>query len=249
MILGKLPPRLDARGIGLRAYLNTPLLVPPAVDWTGLCREGWPMYANDRAGTCVFAAVAHLVHAWSAAAGREAVLTEPDVLAAYRQATGYDPEQPETDRGAVVLDVLKAWRARGIAGHRLGAFAGIDPTDLDRIRAAIALFRGCVAGLQLPLAAKGREVWDTSQAQADTTAIKGSWDGHCVTLLGWGERGLLGVSFGRLQWMTWPFFAAYADEAWACLSEDFLVNGRAPTGLDLASLRADLARVASAPLG
>jgi len=43
--------------------------------------------------------------------------------------------------------------------------------------------------------------------------------------------------------MTWAFWGRYCDEAWCVLSPDFLAAGRSPQGLDLDSLRRDLALV------
>jgi hypothetical protein len=40
--------------------------------------------------------------------------------------------------------------------------------------------------------------------------------------------------------MTWAFWEAYCDEAYAILSHDFLEKNKTPDGFDLATLRADL---------
>jgi hypothetical protein len=50
------------------------------------------------------------------------------------------------------------------------------------------------------------------------------------------------VTWGALKSMSWQFYDAYADEAYAVLSEDFLgASGGTVAGFDLAQLKADLA--------
>ena len=48
--------------------------------------------------------------------------------------------------------------------------------------------------------------------------------------------------------MSWQFYDAYMDEAFAVLSGDWINKrlGTAPSGFDLAALQQDLARVVSA---
>ena len=50
------------------------------------------------------------------------------------------------------------------------------------------------------------------------------------------------VTWGALQVMTWSFWEAYCDEAYAILSADY-INGQkqAPQGFNLQQLQADLA--------
>jgi hypothetical protein len=52
------------------------------------------------------------------------------------------------------------------------------------------------------------------------------------------------VTWGELKSMSWDFYHAYADEAYAVLSRDFIdKSGMAPAGLDLQTLKADLAEL------
>jgi hypothetical protein len=59
------------------------------------------------------------------------------------------------------------------------------------------------------------------------------------------SRSLTVVTWGALQTMTWGFWAAYCDEAYAILSPDYLKQkgGQtvAPSGFNLAQLQEDLA--------
>ena len=51
------------------------------------------------------------------------------------------------------------------------------------------------------------------------------------------------VTWGQLLRMTWAFWEAYCDEAFAILSDDFLEKNKTPDGFGLATLRADLKAV------
>jgi len=53
------------------------------------------------------------------------------------------------------------------------------------------------------------------------------------------------VTWGALKQMSWQFYTTYADEAFAVLSSDWLNKRlkKAPPGLDLKALEADLSQV------
>jgi hypothetical protein len=237
--LGKLPVRTDVRTLRLKRYVDTARLPtpPPSVDLTAGV-PGWPMYANDRRGDCTTAAAGHMIEAWTAAAAGEAVeISEAAVLAAFDEVRVVDPTTG--DEGAIELDVLRFWRKHGIGRHRIGAFAGVTRYEHDLVRAAAWLFGGLYIGLALPLSAEGQEVWDwTGSLSGD--AKPWSWGGHAVDVVRYDDAGLTVVTWGRLQSMTWSFWDRYCDEAYAILSRDFLMHGRAPNGFDLPALRSDL---------
>ena len=54
------------------------------------------------------------------------------------------------------------------------------------------------------------------------------------------------MTWGQLQGMSWNFFNAYCDEAWAVLSGSDWLGGSpamSPSGFDMAALQADLPRL------
>src|SRR4051812_17423635 len=93
-LLGKLPPRYDARTLRLEHYLDLSALPPPPLecDWTAKVGAKWGMMLNDRIGDCAIAAPGHMMMAWTANAGRPFVPTDAQVLAAYSAVSGYDPK-------------------------------------------------------------------------------------------------------------------------------------------------------------
>jgi hypothetical protein len=243
--LGKLSARVDPRTLSFARYVRREELPapPPALDLSARV-PGWPMYANDRIGDCTTAAAAHMIEAWTqAAAGSAAEVPEAAVLAAFDAVKIVDPASGE--EGAVELDVLNLWRAAGIGGHRIGAFARVARDDEDLVRTGAWLFGGLYVGLQLPLRAVEEEVWDWA-GRLDGPDAPGSWGGHAVDVVGYDESGLTVVTWGALKRLTWAFWGRYCDEAWCVLSSDFLAEGRSPAGFDLEALRQDLLLVTGA---
>jgi hypothetical protein len=57
------------------------------------------------------------------------------------------------------------------------------------------------------------------------------------------RRGINVVTWAEKILMSWKFWDAYVDEAYAVLSPDWITDETAPSGFDLAHLREDLAQV------
>jgi hypothetical protein len=241
-MLGKLAVRTDVRTLSLGRYIDGARLPsPPAVfdETSGV--DSWPMYANDRIGDCTTAAAAHMIEAWTAAGrGLPVEIPEGAVLDAFDHVKLTDPLTGE--EGAVELDVLRYWRATGIGGHRIGAYARVAVHDQLLVHTASWLFGGLYIGLQMPLTAQAQAVWDWTGSLSGP-ALPGSWGGHAVDVVRYDRNGLTVVTWGRLQELTWSFWERYCDEAYCILSDDFLKEGNAPNGFDLAALEADLALV------
>jgi hypothetical protein len=69
-------------------------------------------------------------------------------------------------------------------------------------------------------------------------------NGHCIPAVAYDASNLYVVTWGELKSMSWQFYEAYADEAYAVLSRDFLqAGGDTLAGFDLAALEADIAKL------
>lgn len=245
--LGKLPPRHDPRTLRLASYLassdGTPRYQapPPARDWADHS-HAFDVLGNDKVGNCAFAAQAHLVQCFAAANGRSAIIGRAAVMSAYSRVTGYDPEDPATDRGTVLLDALGDWRKHGIDGHKIAAYVRVEPNRRE-IEAAINLCGGIYIGAALPLAAKSQTVWDVAPAGGyDRTFTPGTWGGHALCVVGYSRTGLVGITWGRIKLITWEWVFSYCDEMYATISNDWIAaDDPAPNGFELERLRADLA--------
>lgn len=240
--LGCLPPHPASHpvhAVRLALYLDGELPPPPPV-FEPSPRATFRAFGNDYAGDCAVAAVANV----DCAVDPEGsiYIATSDVLAVYTEVTGYDPADPSTDNGAILSDVLAACHARafgGLGGHVLTAFAEMDHADVYKLRQSISTpGLGVVVGLRMPATAKGAERWDVMPDALGDTA-PGSWGGHAVALVGYdiGDASYTVVSWGEEVRMSAGFLAVYCNEAWC------LVDGDAP-GVDVARLRADLARLA-----
>ncbi len=237
-MLGKLPPKYDRRTLLLERYLPDRLPSPPSrLDRESRVRR-WPMYGNDRLSDCTCAAAAHMVQSWTAYARREVVPPWRAVVASYYAITRGG------DDGAYCLDVLKHWRTAGIAEDRIVAFTRLRDRDVLHAKIALELFGSVYLGLALPnFAIRTRRRWDVSGGFAGD-ARPNERNGHCVCAVGYDRDHLWIVTWGRLKPITWEFFVAYMDEAYAVLSRDWLrKTGRAPSGFNFASLERDLKRL------
>ena len=245
MKLGKHAARHDPRTLKLLRYVRAQLPPPkPAVNWSKRVSR-WGVMKNNTLGDCTCAAAGHLIRLWTASTK---TVRDEDIIEAYRALSGYQPGKPATDRGAVELDVLKYWRKTGIGGHRILAFVAVEPGEIDQIKTSIELFGGCYIGLELPLSAQKQRVWSVPPSGAKGKAKPGSWGGHAVPVVAYDARGLTVVTWGATKRMTWDFWRAYCDEAYALLSTYWIDAhcGVNPEGFALDQLKADLAAVTDA---
>ena len=242
--LGKKPARHDPRTLQMANYLALPA-VPAAQDWTKKAAKGWGMMLNDQLGDCTCAAIGHIVQAWSANAGpQEITLPDDAILKAYEAVGGYKPGKPESDQGAVELDVLKYWRKTGVGGQKIDAFVALEPKNHAHVQAAVDLFGGAYIGLALPVSAQTQKVWSVPPGGPSGQGSPGSWGGHAVVIEAYDAHGLTCITWGQKKRMTWSFWDTYCDEAYATLSELWAGKTPAPSGFDLAALKADLRQVA-----
>jgi hypothetical protein len=242
--LGKLAVRRDPRTLMMAKYVTGQLPAPPASkDWAGKVGKSWGMMKNDAIGDCTCAAAGHLIMEWTANAGTMVKPSTRDIVQAYSAITGYDPRTGAHDNGAAELDVLNYWRRTGIADHRIAAFVSLEPTNHTHVMDAVSIFGGCYIGVLLPQTAQGQSVWSVPPGGTSGPGAPGSWGGHAVPVVAYDPRGLTVVTWGKLLRMTWAFWAAYCDEAYAILSTDFVSKGKAPSGFDLKTLQADLKKL------
>lgn len=246
---GKLPARIAAVHLRLAAYLDLTTL-PPVPDTFGhqALVSDWRMYANDRVGDCVWAGAAHETVMWNAEVDTAVEFTDETVLGDYSALTGYDPADPDSDRGT---DMQKAAAYRQKTGlldaagrrHRVGAYVAITPGNPTELAAACYLFGTVGVGLRMPEFAEEQfeqgKPWST-RGRYGTATIVG---GHYVPVVGrtGGADGVFDVvTWGRLQRMETGFYRRWCDEALVYLSLEMLRADVSPEGFDLARLRADL---------
>jgi hypothetical protein len=244
--LGKRAARHDLRTLLLASYITAGMPPAPArLDLSTKVRA-WGMLDNDQIGDCTCAAAGHLIMEWTANAGKKMVTpTDHQIVAAYAAVTGYDPETGANDNGAAEIDVLNYWRQSGIAGKKIGAYAAVEPGNHGNIMDSVFIFQGCYIGMQLPISAQAQvqnhQPWSVPPGGPTGDGKPGSWGGHAVPVVAYDSRGVTVVTWGAMQVMTWSFWEAYCDEAYAIISNDYLTDKKeTPGGFNMTQLQADL---------
>ncbi len=241
--LGKKPPVVDKRTLCFAKYL-TLAAPPPSVAYYNKVPT-WPIYYNDQYGDCTCAAAAHMVQNWTANAGTEFSPPDPSVLAFYEHFVG---TPPPPDEGCDMLSVLKYWRKAGLDKQKVTAFASLDLQNHSQAQSATYLLGSVYIGVALPnFAVQGDMLtvpWVVPPGGPVGDAAPNPNNGHCIPAVGYDADQLWIVTWGELKSMSWDFYDAYADEAFAVLSQDFIeASGVSPGGLNIKALKADLAQL------
>lgn len=248
--LGKKAARKDPRTLKLEAFVDREALpaIPDKTNWRARV-PAWPLYANDRIGCCAIATPAHQLISWTANDADVMVTpTEAQVHAEYQAVGGWNPDDPNTDNGCVMLDVLNRWRSRGLFGRPIGGYVAIDVDDTELIQAAIYLFGGVLAGFALPRAAATQEHWRVPNRRARRFGEwrAGSWGGHAVAIVDYDATDFTCITWGDQKRISYGFADAYCDEVYAAIAIEWLgPDNRAPNGFDAPALvkaLADLGR-------
>jgi hypothetical protein len=255
--LGKQPKQTDHRTLQLAYYVKAGQSAPPSVNW-GAKITDWGMLGNNTVGDCAWAAQAHADMLWSSDTENVPVtFTTQEVLAAYSEVTGYNPDDNgpngnPTDKGTALLAALKYWRTTGIDDQKIDAFVEVDAKNTQQVQLALDLFGCLYVGLELPDAVlpKGPDdvpPWTVSPNGSQENAPDPS-NGHCVIYSAYDATGLTAVSWGTTIPVSWAFHTAYCDELYAMLSPNWLAaDGQDPQGLDLVALRRDLGEIGTRP--
>lgn len=244
--LGKNPRRVDHRTLHVSRYFAPDIApAPPACDYSkGM--TSWGMMDNDFLGCCVIAGIGHALQLLTL--NTTGILTVPDatILRYYEWFGGYVPGDPATDNGCVELDVLNLWRKFGVAQRALLAYAAVSPSSAEHVRKTIELFGFCYIGVSLPTTAQSQvgKVWDVvGNPASDPDSQPGSWGGHAVIVVAYDAETLTVVTWGGLQKLTWKFWSAYVDEAYALLLGYVVCKEFEAAGFSTPDLMADLAVV------
>jgi hypothetical protein len=241
--LGKLRPKRSLKALPLSNYMKAlSVTFPPVHAWER--NIAWGVLANDTIGDCTIAAALHLIMGWQAVAnaGTPIQFTDQDAISLYSTITGYNPADPSTDQGAAETDVLNYWKTTGMNGHKIAGYTSLDVSNIEMIKAAVFLFGGVYLGFQVPnyiMSVAPGGSWSQTPG-ADTTIV----GGHAIYICGYGADGVTIVSWGQTFTFDWDFWTAYVDEGYALVSTDWVKkSGKAPSGLDLSALLADLTAV------
>jgi len=241
--LGKQSARRDPRTLRLSAYTSGLALPPASFDLTSKMSNLGEM-KNDQLGDCTCAAIGHLIQYWTAANGKQVILSDDEIVSLYSAVGGYVPGQPSTDNGAVEMDVLNYWRKNPICGNSLYAFAYLDSKVIKEAKEAIYYFGGAYLGFNLPLSAQDQDIWDVPFFGTIGKGKPGGWGGHAVPAVAYDSKYIYIITWGAIKKVTWPFYTTYCDETYALLAQDWVMNALSPSGFALNALTEDLQMIA-----
>lgn len=244
MKLGKLPARKDSIKLKLADYLVAQ--TPPTkaghqnlvLDWDGLL-------GNDQYGDCVWAGAAHETILWNTEAKQSVTFTEQSVLSDYSAVTGFNPKKPATDKGTDV-QIAASYRLKtGVKDetgkrHQVAAYLAIDQKNLSQLRQAIYQFSNVGIGIEFPSSAMTQFNDGKPWSVVNGAKIEG---GHYIPAIGYDSQYIYVVTWGKLQKMTWGFYAKYCDEAIVYLSDEMLSGGKSIDGFNATQLQADLSQL------
>ena len=235
----------------LKTYLTPAMPTPPPSVQYRASVKRWPMMLNDRIGCCAIACPGHMIQQWTSVNGKPVVPSDSQILTAYEAVSGYKPADPgnpqtnATDVGCDPMTVLGYWTNAGIAGHTIGGYAAVDPTNTTEVKLAIYLFGNLYTALDLPQSVEAQENPGSTWSLPTDPAQLASVGGHAVSVVGYDQTDLVPlISWGATYYATWEFLAARCQEAWAVFSTDWL-NGKGvcPAGFNKAQLLTDLANL------
>ena len=240
--LGKLAPKHDPRTLKLADYLTPDYQFPKERRWTDKVSR-YSMKGNDKIGDCGAVGLANMIQTWTANSGKEVNFTDEQVIEIYSKLSGYNPRTGENDNGVVLLDLLKEWKNVGFFGHKIGAFAYVNPKNVKQIKYAINTFGGTLNGIALPIISQQQTIWEEpfGADRFSDDAKPGSWGGHCTFGANYNEKKLENVTWAMEKKTTFGYMSSYGDEMFAIFSPDFInEKGAAPNGILRDALLRDL---------
>ena len=206
--LGRRPPT-NAPALRLANFLAPVPLHPLEISRLDTVTD-WDIRGNDKYGDCGPVSVAN------SRALTTRVLTGiesyPDlnaILDLYRRSG--NPNFPSDDNGVVMQDMLNEVHKNGIDGFRCIAYARVDLSDIDELRAAIAIFGTVLLGVNLDVAQQNQMVWDE-------VGPSYPWGGHAVMAADYTSQAS-GADIGFISWgeamaLTDAFYWKQLEEAW-----------------------------------
>ncbi|MFE2563016.1 hypothetical protein [Streptomyces mirabilis] len=233
---------------------------PAAADYLARL-AAWQMGGNDVAGDCVAVTWANVRRLVSSIAGAENYPSQDEIWTVYRtQNLGFDPNgTAETngpgsshDNGMDIQTLLEHLvKVGGPDGKKALAFAKVDPTSPDEVKAAIAVFGFVWTGLVVQDANMtdfdNGKPWAYHRSSPDD-------GGHSVITGGYGAAGP-GPLGGDERFITWATETSFTDaywrrkveEAWVVIFPEHLQHPAFLAGVDLAALAADYTALTGKP--
>jgi hypothetical protein len=148
----------------------------------------------------------------------------------YKRWGNWNPADPSSDQGTVLVDNLTDWKLNGITKpdgtiHKIVGFFQVDYRNQQDLKTAIAVTGPLYIGQNIPDAWESSTYWD---------AVGPGTGGHCTNLTGFGVAEFDEESWDEQVTETAGAVGAYMDEAWAVANPDWIEGtGKTPFGLTM----------------
>lgn len=231
---GRKPPK-NAPALKLGRFLKSTAIPdhPATVDY-GTKITDWKMLGNDQYGDCVAVAWANNRYLVSTYLDTKAEYpTQDQVYAFYKT---QNPNFPNQDEGMEIQTALEyLQKTGGPDGVKAVAFAKLDVTNIDEIRAAVAIFGSVIYGITVTSA--NETEFDKNQP----------WD-YVRNSQNLGGHGIAGTGYTPdVRFVTWAeeteftdaFIQHQMEEAWVVIYPEHLGAKAFEAGIDVTQLAAD----------
>lgn len=230
----------NAPALRLSAFLTEAPVHPDRADHlTGIA--SWGLWGNDRFGTCgPVSFYNYLKMITYFLTGVEAQPTIEDVYRLYTLCNpDFDPETGTGDGGVDMQTMLELAKSRDVLGNgKMVAFARVDLTSPDEVRAAISIFGGVLLGVTLDTAQDGQ----TDSGLWDYVRRSPVWGGHAV-LAGMYDSDIEDhhsdievITWAQRIGMTNTFEVHQIDEAWVVILKEHIDHPGFQKGIDVVAL-------------
>jgi hypothetical protein len=248
--LGMLPFK-DTGEMYLRLddYLDYSLLPPlPTTFGQSRCAKiaNLGMMGNDKVGDCTVAALVHAFMIWIANAqgvDTSDLFTTEITLKVYSDITGYNPNIPQSDKGAQMQDIVNYFINTGITDvngkvHKIMGKVKIDTSNWQEVLYATYLFEISYLGIRVPDTAQNQFAAGEPWTYEPGSAFEG---GHAIPGIAKESVYYDVVTWGAIQKATVDFMQACMVEGWVLITPDmFNKLGCTPEGFNSTQLQADL---------
>jgi hypothetical protein len=238
---------LHKPALKLSDYIHAELANPPAAISRPHPGFQWGMLANDKIGDCVIAMMLHSIEDFHLDAGTPPpAFTDADAISIYSAITGYNPNDPSSDRGTDEGAAMRYWEHPGLqstgnGSHTIVATVAVDPSNLNECRIAIDEFIDLQIGIALPISAQGETEWTVVGDGKTGHSAPGSWGGHGIPYREYDAETFKCVTWGAELLLTVPFHQDYAQEAHVVVTQEMLnKQGVGPSGVAWDELIADI---------
>jgi hypothetical protein len=204
-----------------------------------LAVQDFGLYKNDQFGVCGPTMVANGYKVTTKQAGAELSVSQNDVFDLYRRSgnPNFDPNTDQDDNGVDLQTMFEEVHKNGLAGIKSLAFAKVDISNLNEVKAAIDIFGVLYLGVNLQTAQQSQT--DTGLWDFDNSS---EWGGHAVLAGKYTNES--GNDIGVISWaehinLTDTFWEKQVEEAWIVIWPEYLTMPEFDSSIDLEQLSID----------